>query len=144
MLLPLTDISSQGIWSQLKDLEGLELKELAEKLPEMILSSRAGSTVKKCLGAFRTWKAWALEKRMTVIPVKDHHWVLYLQFLADNSQCYTAITHMYSCSVTMVHVSVTPHFNYIASYIIFLIQCTNYVTHSELVTGVPDDSFAGV
>ena len=45
------------MWSMLKDLEDPELKELADKLPDTILHSRADSTVKKYLGAFKRWKA---------------------------------------------------------------------------------------
>ena len=91
LLLSPTDILTQGIWGQLKNLEGIELKELADKLPATILCSRANSTVKKYLGAFKRWKAWALEKRMPVIPVKDYQWALYLQFLADSSQSKSAV-----------------------------------------------------
>ena len=40
----------------LKDLEDPDLKELAAKLPDTILHSRADSTVTKYLGAFKKWK----------------------------------------------------------------------------------------
>ena len=85
------DILKQGTWNQLKDLEEPELKELADKLPGTVLCSRADSTVKKYLGAFRRWKAWAMERRIAVIPVKDHHWALYLQYIADSSQSRSAV-----------------------------------------------------
>ena len=42
-----------GGLEDLKDLEDPELKELADKLPDTILQSRADSTVKKYLGAFK-------------------------------------------------------------------------------------------
>ena len=70
---------------------GVELKELADKLPVTVLHSRADSTVKKYLGAFRRWKVWAHEKGMPVIPVKDFHWALYLQSLADSFQSKSAV-----------------------------------------------------
>ena len=85
------DVLAQGIWGQLKDLGGVELKELTDNLPATVLHSRADSTVKKYLGAFRRWKAWAHEKGMPVIPVKDFHWVLYLQSLANRSQSKSAV-----------------------------------------------------
>ena len=85
------DVLVQGIWGQLKDLEGVELKELADKIPTTVLRSRADSTVRKYLGAFRRWKVWAHERRMPVIPVKDFHWTLYLQSLADSSQSKSAV-----------------------------------------------------
>ena len=40
----------------LKDLEDPDLKELVAKLPDTILRSRADSTVKKYLGAFKGGK----------------------------------------------------------------------------------------
>lgn len=85
------DVFAQVIWGQLKDLGGGELKELADRLPATVLGSRADSTVKKYLGAFRRWKAWAHGKGMPVIPVKDVHWALYLQYLADSSQSKSAV-----------------------------------------------------
>ena len=91
VLLSPVDIFRLGTWDQLKDLEDPELKELAVKLPGTILHSRADSTVRKYLGAFRRWKVWAAERRVTVIPVKDYHWALYLQFLADSSQSRSAV-----------------------------------------------------
>ena len=76
---------------QLRDLGGAGLKELADKLPATLLSSRADSTIKKYLGAFRRWMALAQEKGIPVIPVKDFHWALYLQSLADSSQSKLAV-----------------------------------------------------
>ena len=76
------DVLAQGIWGQLKNLGVVDLKELADKLPATVLHSRADCTH---LEAFRRWKVWAHEKGMPVIPVRDFHWVLYLQSLADSS-----------------------------------------------------------
>jgi len=38
------------------------LKDLASRLPDTILHSRASSTVKKYIGAFRRWKRWVWRK----------------------------------------------------------------------------------
>ena len=38
------DVLAQGIWGQLKNMGGVELKELADKLPVTVLHSRADST----------------------------------------------------------------------------------------------------
>ena len=75
----------------LKDLEDPDLKELAAKLPDTILHSRADSTVKKYLGAFKRWKAWAKQHRMTAMPAKEVHVALYLQHLGDISQSKAAV-----------------------------------------------------
>ena len=81
-----TDIRAQGSWKLLEELEDPELRILASKLPATILHSRADSTVKKYLRAFRRWKAWASSRGLTPIPAKPHHFALYLQYLGEESQ----------------------------------------------------------
>ena len=56
-LLSLIDILNQGTWDLLKELEEPELKELAKRLPDTILHSRADSMEKKYLGAFKVGRA---------------------------------------------------------------------------------------
>ena len=75
----------------LKDLEDPELKELADKLPDTMLHSRGDSTIKKCLGAFKRWKAWAKQHGMMVMSAKEIHVALYLQHLGDTSQTKAAL-----------------------------------------------------
>ena len=53
------EVLTHGTWSDLKKSEDLELIELAGRLSQTIIHSRADSTVKKYLGAFRRWKVWA-------------------------------------------------------------------------------------
>ncbi|XP_065916352.1 integrase/recombinase xerD homolog isoform X1 [Dysidea avara] len=77
------DIYSQGVWAAVKEVEDPELRELADKLPNTILHSRANSTVKKYLAAYKRWKSWAKRYGMPAIPAKEHHVGLYLQHLAD-------------------------------------------------------------
>lgn len=76
---PTVEVFTQGSWS----VQDPELQELASRLPQTMLRSRADSTVKKYLSAFRRWKTWALQHGITVMPAKDHHVALYLQHLAD-------------------------------------------------------------
>ena len=85
------DITSQGSWRLLDELEDPELRALASKLPNTILHSRADSTVKKYLGAYRRWKAWAVSHKLDPIPVKPHHLALYLQHLAELSKSKAAV-----------------------------------------------------
>ena len=59
-----------------------ELKFLAQMLPATVLSSRADSTSRKYLGAFKRWKLWAQQHSLPVFPVKDINLALYLQHLA--------------------------------------------------------------
>ena len=68
----------------LRNLEDPELQRLAEALPTTVLSSRADSTTKKYLGAFKRWKLWAEARQgIPVFPVQDIHLALYLQHLGD-------------------------------------------------------------
>ena len=81
----------EGTWNVLKELEDPYLKELAEKLPDTILHSRADSTVTKYLGAFKRWKTWASQYSMTALPAKDYQVALYLQHLGNNLQSRAAV-----------------------------------------------------
>ena len=82
---------SQGSWLLLNDLEDPDLKVLASKLPNTILHSRADSTTKKYLGAFRRWKVWATTHSLVPVPAKPHEVALYLQHLAEESGSKSAV-----------------------------------------------------
>lgn len=71
----------------MQQVEDPELKKLAEDLPGTIVGSRADSTVRKYLRAFQRWKSWATRHatEISVYPVKEAHFALYLQFLAKSS-----------------------------------------------------------
>ena len=86
-----TGVLSQGSWLLLNELEDPELQELASKLPSTILHSRADSTIKKYLGAFRRWKAWAISHNLIPVPAKPHEVALYLQHLAEESGSKSAV-----------------------------------------------------
>lgn len=65
-----------------------ELKRLAEGLPSTVVGSRADSTVAKYLRAFQRWKNWVARHaaEISVYPVKEAHFALYLQYLAETSK----------------------------------------------------------
>ena len=86
----LEGVFSQGSWMLLNDLEDPELKILASKLPSTILHSRADSTTKKYLGAFRRWKTWATSHNLVSIPAKPHEVALYLQHVAEETRSKSA------------------------------------------------------
>ena len=81
----LAGVLSLGSWMLLNELEDPELRELVSKLPTTILHSRANSTTKKYLGAFKWWKVWAISHMLIPIPSKPREVALYLQHLADES-----------------------------------------------------------
>lgn len=80
-----------GTWKDLKTLEDPDLQELAAKLPSTVGKSRADSTVRKYLGAFKRWKVWATEHGFRPIPARDFQVALYLQHLGDTSKSKAAV-----------------------------------------------------
>ena len=89
-LLCITEVFSQAPWLELKELQDPMLKELAGKLPGTVLHSRAESTTKKYMGAFRRWKAWAVQHQLPVLPAKESHVALYLQHIGETVQSKSA------------------------------------------------------
>ena len=81
----LVDVLRAGPWTVLRELEDPDLRRLAEALPETVLRSRADSTTKKYLGAFKRWRQWATDHQLQEFPVFAHHIVLYLQHIAQTS-----------------------------------------------------------
>ena len=71
----------------MQQVEDPELKKLAEGLPRTIVGSRADSTVKKYLRAYQRWRVWTgRHSEISVYPIKDAHFALYLQHLAETSK----------------------------------------------------------
>ena len=64
------------------------MKRLAENLPVTIVGSRANTTVKKYLRAFQRWRKWASRhsSEISVYPIQEAHFALYLQHLAESSE----------------------------------------------------------
>ena len=85
------ELFSQGVWEEVKDTENPELQQLAGKLPQTVMHSRADSTVRKYLSVYKRWKIWALEHSLPVVPTKEHHVGLYLQHLADTVASKSAV-----------------------------------------------------
>ena len=93
-----SDVTSQGTWTLLNEFEDPELKSLASRLPHTILHSRADSTVKKYVGAFKRWKKWASTYNFDAIPAVPHQFVLYLQHLSEVSKSKAAVEE--ACNAT--------------------------------------------
>ena len=86
------EVFSCGAWVQLSSLQDPELKRLARALPHTVLTSRADSTTKKYLYAFGRWKEWAEgRKEVTVFPVQDLQFALYLQHLSETTESRSAV-----------------------------------------------------
>ena len=86
-----TDVFSVGPWSTLKGLQDAELQRLAKALPNSVLQSKATSTTRKYLGAFKRWKNWASEHQLVVFPVEATNLALYLQHLGESKSSKSAV-----------------------------------------------------
>ena len=93
----------KGVWPILKELVDLELLRLTKKVPSAVPQSRASSSCKKYIGAFRCWKAWAEEHNLTVFPANNEHCVaLYLQHLREKLGFKSAVEDAV-CALNWVH-----------------------------------------
>ena len=80
----IAEVFKQGPWSLYDSLKDKELRRLAQALPHTVLASRADSMSRKYLYAFARWRDWAEGKReVTVFPVDEGQFALYLQHLAE-------------------------------------------------------------
>ena len=82
---------AQGSWKLFGELQNPTLRELTGKLPTTIMHSRAESTVQKYLRAYRRWKVWATTYKLEPIPVKSYQFVLYLQYLGEETHSKSAV-----------------------------------------------------
>lgn len=65
---------------------------LARALPETVLRSRADSTTKKYLGAYRRWKSWVAQREgLVAFPVNVAHFALYLLHVGETTQSRAAV-----------------------------------------------------
>ena len=79
-----------GEWSLLRELDDPDLIRLANQLPDTLLRSRACSSAKKYVGAFKRWKSWATSHHLTSFPAQTHYVALYLQHLAEQTNSKSA------------------------------------------------------
>ena len=84
------------------DLEDPQLRNLADALPNTILQSRANSTSKKYLSAFRRWKTWAMEHSMVAFPAQVHQVALYLQYVGETTRSKSAVEEAFN-ALSWIH-----------------------------------------
>ena len=96
------DIQSTGVWPLLTEFDDPELTRLASQLPATLLKSRADSSVKKYLGAYRRWRAWAMVHELPTFPAKEHHVALYLQSIGQRLESKSAAEEAVN-ALTWVH-----------------------------------------
>ena len=85
------NVLMQGSWKLLNELDDPELSDLASRLFVTILCSRADSTIKKYLSTYRRWRTWVADHKLDPIPAKPQEFVLYLQYLSEESKSKAAM-----------------------------------------------------
>ena len=75
----LSDVFASPMWAEINDVKAPSLCCLAEKLPEIVLGSRADSTTLTYLNGFKRWRAWANRfPEVAVLPATPAYVFLYL------------------------------------------------------------------
>lgn len=88
----LVEVQCSDIWSGLGEFKDPRLARLAERVKTTVMKSRADSTVRKYVGAFRRWCKWASDKEeITAFPVKAQQFVLYLEDIGSRSDSSAAV-----------------------------------------------------
>ena len=73
------DVFSGPMWSELSHVRDPFLKQLADRLPEIVLGSRADGTTLTYLNGFKSWRSWASKfSEITVLPATPAYVALYL------------------------------------------------------------------
>lgn len=94
-----------GDWMSLKDLQDPKLQNLAADFPATILKSRAPSTTRKYMGAFRRWKAWITKHQLPVFPHGHGIKILPLELQATICKSKMSTTHTFYSAVREYHIS---------------------------------------
>lgn len=79
------------MWTCIAQEKDEELAGLAEGLLDTVLASRADSTTKKYISAFRRWKQWASSKDLSTTPRSAGDIALYLQHVDETSKSKAAV-----------------------------------------------------
>ena len=87
----LVDVLATDIWQELASQDLPELRKLVEGIQNSVLGSKAPSTTKKYLAAFRRRKQWATSHNIAVFPVKEAFLALYLLNIAETAKSKSAV-----------------------------------------------------
>ena len=68
-----------------------ELRQLAQALPYILVHDRAVSTVSTYLGAYKSWKAWALRHNVSVLPADSLTFALYVVSLIQEARSMSTV-----------------------------------------------------
>ena len=68
-----------------------ELKQLAQALPYILVHERGASTVSTYLGAYKSWKAWALWHNASILPADSVTFALYVVSLIQEARSVSTV-----------------------------------------------------
>ena len=68
-----------------------ELRKLAQALPYILVHDRVASTLSTYLGAYKSWKAWALQHNASVLPADSVMFALYVVSLIQEARSMSAV-----------------------------------------------------
>ena len=95
-LFYVTDVLRTGIWTGLASIKHPDLKELADKLPEIAMQSRRDSTINNYTSAYLRWKKWTERfPEISHYPADPTHISLYLLHLSNISKTHSPITNAF-------------------------------------------------
>ena len=69
----------------------LELKQLAQTLPTILVQDRAATTVSTYLRAYKSWKAWAVQHNSSFLPVDQVMFTLYVVSLIQQARSVSTV-----------------------------------------------------
>ena len=87
------DVFQSVMWSNLQAAvprDDLELRSLADSLPDVALAGRAHSTATKYSATYARWKRWARAQGLPAFPASPYHFVLYLRHLMEEAKTASA------------------------------------------------------
>ena len=75
----------------------VELIHLAAKLPQVLLSDKVHSTVKRYFSSFKKWENWARSRSITVLPAPKDYFALFLVHLIESVNSLSAFEAVICC-----------------------------------------------
>ncbi len=74
------------------DLKDMNLRDLADKVPNILLQSKSQNTIKAYSTAFKKWRTWAQQfSEVQILPANETHVALFMVGLIQNGDSYDSI-----------------------------------------------------
>ena len=91
------------MWNQFRAVDHPDLKDLASKVPDIVLRSRQDGTVKGYSAGFARWKRWASNySEVKVLPAEPKYVALYLASIFQMSKSHAPVSNAYY-SISWAH-----------------------------------------